>query len=177
MIFSELYSAYYTTVARILEAALRPGTTERELQGLVQENAFSESVLTILPSLRSGKWPLLKDGLTPVVEHAPTLPLTLLEKRWLKAICEDPRVRLFGVELPELADVEPLFTREDYRIYDLTAYEGTGEGYMPIREGMERHYTYVNGTPDVPGGVSYYYIRNNDGELVLLADQVGMVER
>lgn len=118
MIFSELYSAYYTTVARILEAALRPGTTERELQGLVQENAFSESVLTILPSLRSGKWPLLKDGLTPVVEHAPTLPLTLLEKRWLKAICEDPRVRLFGVELPELADVEPLFTREDYRIYD-----------------------------------------------------------
>ncbi|MBQ7910080.1 MAG: RNA polymerase sigma factor [Clostridia bacterium] len=66
---------------------------------------------------------------------------------------------------------------EDYRIYDLTAYKGEGEGYMPIREGMERHYTYVNGTPDVHGGVSYYYIRNNDGELVLLADQVGMVER
>lgn len=66
---------------------------------------------------------------------------------------------------------------EDFRIYDLTAYEGTGEGYMPIREGMERHYTYVNGTPDVHGGVSYYYIRNNDGELVLLADQVGMVDR
>ena len=66
---------------------------------------------------------------------------------------------------------------EDYRIYDLTAYKGEGEGYMPIREGMERHYTYVNGTPDVHGGVSYYYIRNNDGEPVLLADQVGMVER
>ena len=66
---------------------------------------------------------------------------------------------------------------EDFRIYDLTAYEGTGEGYMPIREGMERHYTYVNGTPDVHGGVSYYYIRNNDGELMLLADQVGMVDR
>ena len=66
---------------------------------------------------------------------------------------------------------------EDYRIYDLTAYKGEGEGYMPIREGMERHYTYVNGTSDVHGGVSYYYIRNTDGELVLLADQVGMVER
>ncbi len=66
---------------------------------------------------------------------------------------------------------------EDFRVYDLTAYKGEGEGYMPIREGMERHYTYVNGTPDVHGGVSYYYIRNNDGELVLLADQVGMVER
>ncbi len=66
---------------------------------------------------------------------------------------------------------------EDFRIYDLTAYEGVGEGYMPIREGMERHYTYVNGTPDVHGGASYYYIRNNDGELVLLADQVGMLDR
>ena len=66
---------------------------------------------------------------------------------------------------------------EDFRIYDLTSYEGEGEGYMPIREGMERHYTYVNGTPDVHGGVSYYYIRNNEGDLVLLADQVGMVDR
>ena len=66
---------------------------------------------------------------------------------------------------------------EDFRIFDLTAYEGRGEGYMPILEGMERHYTYVNGTPDVHGGVSYYYIRNNEGDLVLLADQVGMVDR
>ena len=66
---------------------------------------------------------------------------------------------------------------EDFRIYDLTSYEGEGEGYMPIREGMERHYTYVNGTPDVHGGVSYYYIRNNEGDLVLLGDQVGMVDR
>ena len=48
---------------------------------------------------------------------------------------------------------------------------------MPILEGMERHYAYVNGTPDVHGGVSYYYIRNNEGDLVLLADQVGMVDR
>ncbi len=66
---------------------------------------------------------------------------------------------------------------EDFRIYDLTAYEGVGEGYMPIREGMERHYTYINGTPDAHGGASYYYIRNNDGEPVLLADQVGMLDR
>ena len=46
------------------------------------------------------------------------MPLTLLEKQWLKAICEDPRVKLFGAELPELEGVEPLFTRENYRIFD-----------------------------------------------------------
>lgn len=118
MIFSELYSAYYTTVARIIETAFKPGTTEKDLQRHVLENAFSESVLTILPALKSGRWPLLKKDLTPVLTHVPTMPLTLLEKQWLKAICEDPRVKLFGEELPDLTDVEPLFTRDNYRIFD-----------------------------------------------------------
>ena len=118
MIFSELYSAYYNTVARIMETAFKPGTTEKELQQHVLENAFSESVLTILPSLKSGRWPLLKKDLSPVLRHIPTMPLTLLEKQWLKAICEDPRMKLFGVEFPDLSDVEPLFTRDHYRIFD-----------------------------------------------------------
>ncbi|MBE5787250.1 MAG: WYL domain-containing protein [Clostridiales bacterium] len=118
MIFSELYSAYYNTVARIIETAFTPGVTEKELQQHVLENAFSESVLTILPSLKSGKWPLLKKDLSPVLKHIPTMPLTLLEKQWLKAICEDPRMKLFGVAFPYLADVEPLFTRDHYRIFD-----------------------------------------------------------
>lgn len=118
MIFSELYSVYYNTVARVLETAFEPETTERDLQKCVEEEAFSESVLTILPALKSGRWPFLWEDLTPSLCHKPTMPLTLLEKRWLKAIEEDPRVKLFGVEFPDLGDVKPLFTREDYRIYD-----------------------------------------------------------
>ena len=112
MIFSELYSAYYNTVARIIETAFTPGVTEKDLQQHVLENAFSESVLTILPSLKSGKWPLLKKDLSPVLKHAPTMPLTLLEKQWLKAICEDPRMKLFDVEFPDLADVEPTLSNQ-----------------------------------------------------------------
>jgi len=118
MIFSELYSAYYNTVARIIETAAKPGVTEKDLQQHVLENAFSESVLTILPALKTGKWPLLKKDLSPVLKHTPTMPLTLLEKQWLKAICEDPRMKLFGVELPELEGIEPLFTRDNYRVFD-----------------------------------------------------------
>ena len=118
MIFSELYSAYYNTVARIIETSFRPGATEKDLRQHVLENAFSESVLTILPALKSGKWPLLKKDLSPALKHVPTMPLTLLEKQWLKAICDDPRIKLFDVELPELEDVEPLFTRDNYRIFD-----------------------------------------------------------
>ncbi len=118
MIFSELYSAYYNTVAKIMEAALEPGATEKDLQQQVVDHAFSESVLTILPALKSGKWPLLKEDLSPVLQHTLTMPLTILEKRWLKAIMEDPRIRLFDVPMPELGDVRPLFTRSDYKIYD-----------------------------------------------------------
>ena len=55
MIFSELYSAYYNTVAKIMEAAFNPEATEKDLQRCVMEEAFSESVLTILPALKSGK--------------------------------------------------------------------------------------------------------------------------
>ena len=118
MIFSELYSAYYNAVARIIEAAFNPEATEADLQRCVMEEAFSESVLTIIPALKSGKWPLLHDNLSPALMHKPTMPLTNLEKRWLKAISEDPRVKLFDVEFPNLDDVEPLFSREDYKIYD-----------------------------------------------------------
>ena len=118
MIFSELYSVYYTTVGKILAKALEPDTTEEQLRQIVAENAFSESVLTILPALKSGKWQLLKKDLTSVVKNVPTMPLTTLEKRWLKAISFDPRVRLFDVEFPDLSDVEPLFTGEDYKIFD-----------------------------------------------------------
>ena len=46
------------------------------------------------------------------------MPLTTLQKRWLKAVSEDPRIRLFHIRLPDLDGVEPLFTQKDYRIYD-----------------------------------------------------------
>lgn len=118
MVFSELYSAYYGAVARIIETAFDPETTERDLQRCVVEEAFSESVLTILPALKSGKWPLLREDLSPVLHHKPTMPLTTLEKRWLKAIAEDPRIKLFGAQFPALEDVQPLFTRADYKVYD-----------------------------------------------------------
>jgi len=118
MIFSELYSAYYNTVAAIISGILDGERSEKELQKIVTERAFGESVLTILPSLKSEKWQLVHSDMTTPLEHKPTMPLTALQKRWLKAISLDPRVKLFGVELPGLEDVEPLFTSADYYIYD-----------------------------------------------------------
>ena len=126
MIFSELYSAYYNTVAAIISRLLAGGADEKELQSIVAEKAFGESALTILPALRSGKWQLVREDMTATAEHTPTMPLTLLEKRWLKAVSQDARIKLFGAEFAGLEDVEPLFTAEDYCVYDKY---GDGDDY------------------------------------------------
>ena len=118
MIFSELYSAYYNTVAAIISGILDGEHSEKELQKIVTDYAFGESVLTIMPSLKSEKWQLVHSDMTTPLEHKPTIPLTTLQKRWLEAISLDPRVKLFGVDFPDLEDVEPLFTSADYYIYD-----------------------------------------------------------
>lgn len=118
MIFSELYSAYYNAIAAIIAKMLEGEESEKAFQKLVAERAFGESVLTILPALKSGKWQLVKEDFTPILTNKPTMPLTTLQKRWLKALSLDPRIRLFGIELPNLDDVEPLFTQDDYHIYD-----------------------------------------------------------
>lgn len=118
MIFSELYSVYYNVVAKIISEITEGNTDERELNRIVCDNAFGESVLTVLPSLKSEKWQLVRSDMTTFVKHKPTMPLTLIQKRWLKAISLDPRVRLFDVSFEGLEGVDPLFTPEDYVIYD-----------------------------------------------------------
>ena len=118
MIFSELYSAYYNAISDIISKVIDGDRSEKELRRAVEERAFGESVLTIMPSLKGGKWQLLRPDLTTTLKRKPTMPLTKLQKMWLKAISLDPRVKLFGVEFPELEGIEPLFTQEDYCVYD-----------------------------------------------------------
>jgi hypothetical protein len=118
MIFSELYSAYYNTVAAIISRIIEGERSEKELQKIVAERAFGESLLAIIPSLKNEKWQLVHSDMTTPLEHKPTMPLTTLQKQWLKAISLDPRVKLFDVSFNGLDDVEPLFTPDDYYVYD-----------------------------------------------------------
>ena len=118
MIFSELYSAYYQSVAAILKEACQHPVSRPELRKIIEQNAFGESVLNIEPALLEERWQLLRpDGTTPI-RHIPSMPLTALQKRWLKAISLDPRIRLFTDHPPEFPDVEPLFTPDDICVFD-----------------------------------------------------------
>lgn len=126
MIFSEMYGAYYQTVAKILEAAVNGNLSEKDLREITDEHAFSESVLTIVPALKEARWQLLGHDLKTPIRHAPTMPLATIQKRWLKAVSLDPRVALFGVEFQGLDDVDPLFTPEDYVVFDRY---GDGDDY------------------------------------------------
>lgn len=117
VLFSELYSSYFNVVAAVLAEAVRHSLTGGRLEEIVREKAFAESVLAIPAALRSN-WPLLKpDGTTPL-RHEPTMPLTLLQKRWLKTLLQDPRIALFAPCGEGLADVEPLFHLEDIVRFD-----------------------------------------------------------
>ncbi len=118
MIYSELFSAYYNTVASVLEHAVKGDLTDELIRKLVGYKAFPDSMLTIPDALKDGSWPLIRGDDTTPLQHTPTMPLTTLQKRWLKAVLMDPRVQLFDVHIDGLEDVEPLFTQEDYKVYD-----------------------------------------------------------
>lgn len=118
MLFHEIYGSYYNAVAKILDYAVKDDLTQQKMKEICDEKAFSESFLEIIPALKEEKWKLITKDLKTPLENSPTMPLTELQLRWLKAISLDKRIRLFNVNTDFLKDVEPLFNSEDYVIFD-----------------------------------------------------------
>lgn len=130
MVFSEVYSKYFSVVASILKEAGKSPITEKRIQEIVSNDGFTESVLTIPTALKKGKWPLLNQEGKSLLHKEPHTPLTLLQKRWLKSLLLDPRISLFLEHeskqslkaghsiMEELADVPPLFTPQMFVFFD-----------------------------------------------------------
>lgn len=128
-LFSELYSTYFRVTAEILRKASASPIKRAEMSELADRLAFSESGLTILPKLIDGEWDLLKQGeggwLSKV--RVPELPLTALQRSWLKALLPEPRFSLFLDEAAVaelsafLAEDEPLFHWRDFQFVDCCA--------------------------------------------------------
>ena len=118
MIFNEIYGTYYNMLAKLLSRAVEGELTEERLYATVQQEGYEESILTVPKALKEQTWPLLKEDLTTPLRHKPTMPLTELQKRWLKALLQDPRIRLFDPPTVGLEEVEPLFAPDTFVYFD-----------------------------------------------------------
>lgn len=118
MLFSEIYGSYFHVVAAILSEAAAGCLTEGRMTEIVREKAFAESILSIPAALKGGDWPLLDGNAASVLRHRPTMPLTTLQKRWLKALLQDPRIALFAPDPAGLEDVEPLYGPGTFVLFD-----------------------------------------------------------
>lgn len=119
MLFNEIYGVYYNTVSKIISKSINTGSTINEIEKIVKSYAFDESLLTIPKYIKEQRWLLLDSDYHTPIKSNPTRALTLLEKRWLKSIFLDKRMKLFVDKEPKfLENVKPLFTPDDYFIFD-----------------------------------------------------------
>lgn len=118
MLFHEIYGAYFSLLSRLLTLAVDGTLTRSAMESIIREQGFEESILTVPRNLEDQTWPLLQKDLTTPHAHAPHRPLTLLEKRWMKALLSDPRIRLFDPPTEGLEDVEPLYPMDAVVYFD-----------------------------------------------------------
>ena len=118
MLFNEVYGSYYNVIAGILSEAVRGELSKERIRKIIEEKGYLESGISVPKALEKGKWPLIRKDYTTPVRHIPTLPLTTLQKQWMKAVCQDPRIRLFDPPLQDLEDVEPLFEPDFFVWFD-----------------------------------------------------------
>ena len=118
MLFSEVYGTYYRVLGKLLDRAAEGRLTRREMEDIIRRFGFEESVLTIPEALESQTWPLLRPDLTTPLGRGNPMPLTTLQKRWLKALLNDPRIRLFAPPDGGLEDGEPLYPADAIVYFD-----------------------------------------------------------
>lgn len=61
-------------------------------------------------------------------------------------------------------------------VYELTSYEGVGEGFMALADGLVRRYDALDLTDGFVGAVEYTYVADEDGDIVVFADRTGIRE-
>ena len=140
MLFHEIYGSYYQIVSLIIEEAVKKQHIALDdIYRIVGDYGFGESLLHIPDALRIGEWKLLtEDGGTPI-QSTPHMPLTAMQKRWLKAILGDRRIGLFlaGEEerklREQLEEADALYAQDAIVYFDRYA-DGDPYGDEAYRE-------------------------------------------
>lgn len=124
-LFSEIYSCYYQVLRHLL--CSQNAITIQDIRSQIYQEGFEETLLSIIPKLEDGTWNLFnRDGnlFLSKVSSSFTMPLSSLEKSYLKALLSDSRIRLFLTQEQleslhtMLASVSPLWTLEQFYYYD-----------------------------------------------------------
>lgn len=128
LFFNEIYSTYYRLMEMILRKAQQKQLKINDIANIANEYGFPDSFKIEDKLLKqqgeiSGKmiaadWALLKADLTTPITQSVGRPITTLEKRWLKTLLLDSRIKLFNVDGTGLEDVEPLFKPEQFVYFD-----------------------------------------------------------
>ena len=118
MLFNEIYSSYFNVVADVLARACEGNLQKSDINEIIAKKAFGESVLNIPSALKNQEWKLLTEDMETPLLSQPTMPLTTLQKQWMKALLNDPRIQLFNPSHEGLEDVEPLYKQEWLEYYD-----------------------------------------------------------
>ena len=131
IIFHEVYGVYYQAIGQIVNEILSSNNQsigKDRFTEIISDFAFQESsaksegskllAKTVDEHRYRGivdKVELEKGGYVyrTSLKHRVKTPLTTLEKRWLKTISSDPRIKLFDCEFPDLSGVEPLYHDDD----------------------------------------------------------------
>ena len=124
-LFSEIYSCYYQVLRHIL--SVQNAVTIQDIRSQISREGFAESLLSIIPKLENGTWNLFdKDGelYLSKLKSPLMVPLSDIEKSYLKALLSDLRIGLFLDEgqlktiQQLLAAVPPLWKPEQFFYYD-----------------------------------------------------------
>lgn len=124
-LFSEVYNCYFQVIQSLI--GKHGPISEKELNFRIQNDCFEESILYLLPKLTEKGWGFFEkqDGfLYSNLSEDFYVPLTDLQKSYLKAILMDEKIRLFldDEEIEDinalLADVGPIYAPDDFYYYD-----------------------------------------------------------
>ncbi len=121
MIFNEVYSAYYKAVKEMLKYAAKNELNKELIYKIINEVAFEESSLSIVPSIEKEEWQVITSELKTPIKNDPSLCLTGIERAWIKTVLKDPRAVLFNSEKEtkeKISDEEILFSEEDTVFFD-----------------------------------------------------------
>lgn len=138
-LFSEIFGCYYKVITEIVNNS--PLSTE-QISEIINENGFAESCFHLFPKLEKLPFIVKKgDKYYSLLKNKIQLPLTNIEKSWLKAISQDVRFDLFALEYDKtkLADIIPLYEREHFKYYDKYSDSDDYENYC-----YQKHFRKIN---------------------------------